>query len=436
MRLAIVGTGHVGLVSGAGFSDFGHEVTCVDTDASRISSLNQGHMPIYEPRLETVVRRCMDAGRLRFTADLREAIDQAEVIFISVGTPHRHDEDEADLSQVRDAARRIGSILQEHAVIAIKSTVPVGTCRQVAGIIRKEAPGVDFDVASNPEFLREGAAINDFMHPDRVVIGVDTERAARTMREIYRPLYLREYPIILCSLESAELTKYASNAFLATKISFINEIAALCEKTGADVKAVAHGMGLDNRIGNKFLHAGAGFGGSCFPKDARTLVRMGGRHGTPQTITEAAAQANETAKRRMIEIIVDLCGGSVDGMRIAVLGASFKPNTDDMREAPSLTIVPHLAASGAEVRIVDPKARETGQALLACANWHDGPYEACEGADAVVFLTEWNEFRALDLQRIALSMATPRMADLRNIYDPDSARRAGFQRYSGVGRQS
>lgn len=434
MKLAIIGTGYVGLVTGAGLSEFGHSVVCVDTDEDRIGLLREGVVPFYEPRLESVIARNTSAGRLSFSTEISTAVASAEVIFITVGTPSKRIDGDADLSYIRTVAKQISPLLTSYIVVAIKSTVPVGTCRVVRKIILREAPVMDFDVVSNPEFLREGAAIQDFTHPDRVIVGADNQRAAAVMGEVYRPLYLREYPIVYCSPESAEMIKYASNAFLATKISFINEISALCERTGADVKSVAYGMGLDNRIGNKFLHAGPGYGGSCFPKDTRTLALMGNVHGVPQTITEAVIGANETAKQRMINKILNVCEGSVSGKRIVIFGVTFKPNTDDLREAPSLTIVPWLIDNGAEVRIVDPKGFAKGQELLPGATWFNEIYEACSDSEAIVILTEWNEFRALDLAKIARSMAHARMADLRNIYDSESAQSAGFERYECVGR--
>ena len=376
MKIAVIGTGYVGLVSGVCFSDFGHHVVCVDKMSSKIEMLERGEVPIYEPGLDAVLARNVAAG----------------------------------------------------------STVPVGTNRQVEAVIRKANPQAEFDVASNPEFLREGAAIDDFMKPDRVVVGVESERAKEVMGDIYRPLYLREFPIVFTGLESAEMIKYAANAFLATKISFINEIAALCERVGADVKSVAKGMGLDGRIGNKFLHAGPGYGGSCFPKDTSALARIGQEHGVPQQITETVIAVNDATKRRMIEKVLELCGGSVNGKAIAVLGVTFKPETDDMREAPSLTVIPALVGGGAKVRVVDPHGRKEGEALLPGVDWIEDPYDAANGADCLVILTEWNEFRALDLQRVARTMATARMADLRNIYDKGDVLDAGFVAHTGVGR--
>ncbi|GHD98805.1 UDP-glucose 6-dehydrogenase [Defluviimonas sp. 20V17] len=434
MKIAMIGTGYVGLVSGVCFSDFGHEVVCVDKDPAKIAKLEAGKVPIYEPGLEALMAKNVEAGRLSFTRDLKSAVDGAEAIFIAVGTPTRRGDGHADLTYVMNAAEEIAGALTGYAVVVTKSTVPVGTNRQVKEAIARANPGAGFDVASNPEFLREGAAIDDFMRPDRVVVGVESERAKVVMGEIYRPLFLREFPIVYTDLESAEMIKYAANAFLATKITFINEIAALCERVGADVKAVSKGMGLDGRIGNKFLHAGPGYGGSCFPKDTRALARIGQDHSMPQQIVETVIAVNEEMKRRMIDRIVDLCDGSVNGKTIAVLGVTFKPNTDDMREAPALTIVPALVGGGARVKVVDPQGRKEGEALLPGVTWCDDAYAAAQGAEAVVILTEWNEFRALDLKRLATGMAAPRMADLRNIYSARDATRAGFAAYISVGR--
>jgi len=434
MKIAILGTGYVGLVSGVCFSDFGHNVVCVDNNPEKIAMLERGEVPIYEPGLDAVMARNVEAGRLSFTTDLARGLDGAQSVFIAVGTPTRRGDGHADLNYVIKAAEEIARTASGYIVIVIKSTVPVGTNRKLRQVVEKANPDLEFDVASNPEFLREGAAIDDFMKPDRVVVGVQSERAAEVMAEIYRPLYLRDFPIVTTNLESAEMIKYAANAFLATKISFINEIAALCERTGADVKQVARGMGLDGRIGNKFLHAGPGYGGSCFPKDTLALARIGQEHGVPMRITEAVIDVNEGVKRRMIDKLSDLCDGSFNGRTVAVLGVTFKPNTDDMRAAPSLTIVPALVGGGAKVRVVDPQGRREGEALLPGVTWLDDPYEAADKADLLVILTEWNEFRALDLKRLALKMTTPRMADLRNIYSAEDARRAGFEAYEGVGR--
>ncbi len=434
MKIAMIGTGYVGLVSGVCFSDFGHDVTCVDKNPDKIAMLLRGEVPIFEPGLDTLMAKNVEAGRLRFTTDLAQAIDGAEAVFIAVGTPTRRGDGHADLTYVMAAAEEIARAAKDYVVIVTKSTVPVGTNRAVRKVIKKANPTLDFDVASNPEFLREGAAIDDFMKPDRVVVGVQTDRAADVMAEIYRPLYLRDFPIVTTDLESAEMIKYAANAFLATKITFINEIAALCERTGADVKQVSHGIGLDGRIGNKFLHAGPGYGGSCFPKDTRALARIGQDHGLPMQITEKVITVIEEMKRRMIDKLLDLCDGSFNGKTIAVLGVTFKPNTDDMRDAPALTIIPALVGGGARVRVTDPQGQREGEGLLPGVTWHDDPYKCANKADLLVLLTEWNEFRALDLKRLARKMANPRMADLRNIYSVKDAKRAGFTAYDSIGR--
>jgi UDPglucose 6-dehydrogenase len=429
----MIGTGYVGLVSGVCFSDFGHDVVCIDKDSRKIEMLERGEVPIYEPGLEALMARNVEAGRLSFTQDLKAAVEGAEAVFIAVGTPTRRGDGHADLTYVMAAAEEIAGALTGYAVVVTKSTVPVGTNAQVRDVMTKAAPGADFDVASNPEFLREGAAIDDFMRPDRVIVGVENNRAAAVMAEVYRPLFLRDCPIITTDLESAEMIKYAANAFLATKITFINEIAALCERVGADIKQVSKGMGLDGRIGNKFLHAGPGYGGSCFPKDTSALARIGQEHAVPMQITETVMRVNEGVKARMVEKLRDLCDGSFNGKTVAVLGVTFKPNTDDMRAAPSLTIVPALVGGGAMVRVVDPQGLREGKALLPGVTWHDDPYTAANSADLLVILTEWNEFRALDLRRLAGTMRQARMADLRNIYSPEDAAAAGFT-YVSVGR--
>ena len=436
MQIAMIGTGYVGLVSGVCLSDFGHDVTCVDRDPRKIKALQAGKVPIYEPGLEQLMARNVEAGRLSFTTELSEAVAGAEAVFIAVGTPTRRGDGHADLSYVMAAAEDVAKALNGFTVVVTKSTVPVGTNRKVKQTIAKANPDADFEVASNPEFLREGAAIDDFMKPDRVVVGVQSQRAAEVMQDIYRPLYLRDFPIVTTDLESAEMIKYAANAFLATKITFINEIAALCERVGADVKEVAKGMGLDGRIGKLFLHAGPGYGGSCFPKDTSALARIGQEHAVPQNIVETVMRVNDGVKTRMVEKLRDLCNGTFNGKTVAVLGVTFKPNTDDMRDAPSLTIVPALVGGGAKVRVVDPQGKREGEALLPGVNWHDDPYKAANKADLLVILTEWNEFRALDLPKLAKRMATPRMADLRNIYSARDARKAGFEAYESVGRRS
>jgi len=434
MRITMIGTGYVGLVSGVCFSDFGHDVVCVDKDPAKIEMLNAGEVPIYEPGLDALMAKNVEAGRLSFTTDLAAGVDGADAVFIAVGTPTRRGDGHADLTYVMAAAEEVAQALTGYAVIVTKSTVPVGTNRKVKQAVAKANSSAEFDVASNPEFLREGAAIDDFMKPDRVVVGVQSERAADVMAEIYRPLFLRDFPIVSTDLESAEMIKYAANAFLATKITFINEIAALCERVGADVKEVSKGMGLDGRIGNKFLHSGPGYGGSCFPKDTSALARIGQDHAVPQNIVETVIRVNDSVKLRMIEKLRDLCDGDFNGKTVAVLGVTFKPNTDDMRDAPSLTIVPALVGGGAKVRVVDPQGKREGERLLPGVNWVEDPYKAVQNADLVVILTEWNEFRALDLKKMAKKMAVPRMADLRNIYSPTDAKRAGFEAYTSVGR--
>ncbi|WP_299707635.1 UDP-glucose/GDP-mannose dehydrogenase family protein [uncultured Tateyamaria sp.] len=436
MKIAVIGTGYVGLVSGVCFSDFGHDVVCVDKDPSKIEKLNSGIVPIYEPGLDALMVKNVEAGRLSFTEDLAGAINGAKAIFIAVGTPTRRGDGHADLSYVMAAAEEIASLASDYVVIVTKSTVPVGTNRMIKQAVRKANPDLEFDVASNPEFLREGAAIDDFMKPDRVVVGVQSERAADVMAEIYRPLFLRDFPIVTTDLESAEMIKYAANAFLATKITFINEIAALCERTGADIKQVSKGMGLDGRIGNKFLHAGPGYGGSCFPKDTKALARIGQDNAVPMQITETVIKVNEETKRRMLDKIFDLCDDKLAGKTVAVLGVTFKPNTDDMRDAPSLTIVPALIGAGAKVRVTDPQGRHEGEALLPGVHWAEDAYKAAQNADLLVILTEWNEFRALDLKKLARRMTTPHMADLRNVYSAADAKRAGFTAYDSVGRSA
>jgi len=430
----MIGTGYVGLVSGVCFSDFGHQVVCVDKSVEKLAKLQAGEVPIYEPGLDVVMARNVAAGRLSFTNDIAAAVDGADAVFIAVGTPTRRGDGHADLTYVMAAAEEVARALTSYAVVVTKSTVPVGTNRKVADVIRQARPEAEFDVASNPEFLREGAAIDDFMKPDRVVIGVESARAQQVMGDVYRPLFLRDFPIVYTDLESAEMIKYAANAFLATKISFINEIAGLCERVGADIKSVAKGMGLDGRIGNKFLHAGPGYGGSCFPKDTSALARIGQEHGMPMRITETVIMVNDAVKRRMLDKVMDLCDGTVNGKRILVLGVTFKPNTDDMRDAPALTIVPALVGAGATVHVVDPQGRREGEALLPGVQWQDDPYEAATGAELIIILTEWNEFRALDLNRLAAAMSSPKMADLRNIYGREDVLAAGFVAYEGVGR--
>jgi len=438
MRIAVIGTGYVGLVSGACFSEFGVSVTCVDTDAAKIARLRGGEMPIYEPGLEALVAANTAAGRLSFTTELLPAVEGADAVFIAVGTPSRRGDGHADLSYVYAAAAEIGRALAEaraagYTVVVTKSTVPVGTGREVATILRRVCPSGDFDVASNPEFLREGSAIEDFMRPDRVVIGADDDRAREVMRQLYRPLYLSETPMLFTDIETAELVKYAANAFLATKITFINEIADLCERVGADVQDVARGIGLDGRIGRKFLHAGPGFGGSCFPKDCQALVRTASEAEANLSIVETVVQVNEARKARMADKIVTACGGTVAGKTIAVLGLTFKPNTDDMRDSPSLAILPRLAAAGAAIRAFDPAGIDEARNLMPDLVYCEDAYEAAEGADALVLLTEWNEFRALDLARLGRLLAEPLVIDLRNIYQPAEMAAAGLG-YVSIGR--
>lgn len=433
MRVTMIGTGYVGLVSGACFSEFGVQVVCVDKDASKIERLKQGVMPIYEPGLDDLVARNVAAGRLSFTTDLKEGMRGANAIFIAVGTPTRKEDGHADLSYVYGAAQEIAENLEGYAVIVDKSTVPVGTGREVAAIIRKARPDADFDVVSNPEFLREGSAIGDFMRPDRVVIGAETELAREVMRRLYRPLYLIETPIVMTSLETAELTKYAANTFLAAKITFINEVADLCEKVGANVHDVAKGIGLDGRIGRKFLHPGPGYGGSCFPKDTLALVRTAQQVGSPLRIIETVVDINDKRKKAMAGRIIDACGGSLAGKTVAVLGVAFKPNTDDMRDAPSLDIIPALQEAGATIKAFDPAAMHEAEKMLPGVVWCKDAYETLEGADCVTILTEWNEFRALDLSRVKSLLKAPVMIDLRNIYTPADMIEAGFA-YTSVGR--
>ncbi|MGO8917313.1 MAG: UDP-glucose dehydrogenase family protein [Stellaceae bacterium] len=435
MRIAMIGTGYVGLVSGACFSEFGVAVTCVDKDESKIARLRAGEIPIYEPGLGQIVDSNVRAGRLSFTTDLAAAVAGADAVFIAVGTPSRRGDGHADLSYVFGAAEEIARALTGYAVVVTKSTVPVGTGRQVAEILRKTRPDLAFDVVSNPEFLREGSAIQDFMRPDRVVIGAESDRAKDVMRELYRPLYLIETPLIFTTVETAELTKYAANSFLATKISFINEIADLCEAVGADVQDVAKGIGLDGRIGRKFLHAGPGYGGSCFPKDCLALARTAQEAGAPITIVETTVKVNETRKERMAARVIRACGGSVQAKTVAVLGLTFKPNTDDMRDSPSLAVIPALRKAGATVRAFDPEGMDEARKLLDGIAFCNGAYDAMDGADALVILTEWNEFRALDLQRVKALLRSPTVVDLRNIYKPADMAEAGFY-YFSIGRRS
>jgi UDPglucose 6-dehydrogenase len=433
MRIAMVGAGYVGLVSGACIADFGHQVTCVDKDSIKISALNAGEIPIYEPGLDEIVQSNVRQGRLSFATELSETLDEADAAFIAVGTPSRRGDGHADLSYVYAAAREIALALTRFTVVITKSTVPVGTGDEIERIIRELRPEIDFAVVSNPEFLREGAAIHDFKHPDRIVVGTDDERARAILAEIYRPLYLNRAPIVFSGRRTAELIKYAANAFLATKITFINEIADLCERVGADVQEVARGIGLDNRIGSKFLHAGPGFGGSCFPKDLRALIKTAHDYDVPMRILEAVETVNDTRKRAMARKVSSVFGGVLRGKTIAVLGLTFKPNTDDVREAPSVALITALQDMGARVRAYDPVGMEQAKQILADVTYCQGPYDCVEEADAVVIITEWEQFRALDLERVRDLMACPVMVDLRNVYRPEDMKKYGFA-YISIGR--
>ncbi|THB79806.1 MAG: UDP-glucose/GDP-mannose dehydrogenase family protein [Desulfobulbaceae bacterium] len=435
MNITMIGTGYVGLVTGTCFAEFGHHVTCVDKVSEKIEKLKGGTIPIYEPGLDVLVAKNVKEGRLTFTEDMESAVASAEAVFIAVGTPSsRRGDGYADLTYIYDATRELAHYLKDYTVIIDKSTVPVGTARQVARIINEENPAAEFDVASNPEFLREGAAISDFMRPDRVVIGVESEKAEAVLHEIYQPLYLQETPIVTTDIETAELTKYAANAFLATKISFINEMALLCDALGADVVSLAKGIGMDGRIGSKFLHPGPGYGGSCFPKDTLALLRIAQENGQNLRIVEAAIEANSAQKANMVKKIRDMLGGSEAGKTIAVLGLTFKPETDDMRDSPSLTIVPALIEKGARIRAHDPQGIEEAKQLMPDGIvYAENAYEACEGADAVILMTEWNQYRALDLTRLGDCMNQKVFIDLRNVYKPQALRDLGFN-YVGVGR--
>ncbi len=433
MRIAMIGTGYVGLVSGTCFSEFGADVVCVDKDGTKIETLNTGEIPIFEPGLRRMVESNVKAGRLTFSTDLKAAVKGADAVFIAVGTPSRRGDGAADLTYVFSAAEEVAEALNGYTVVVTKSTVPVGTGAEVEKRIRARRPDADVDIASNPEFLREGAAIEDFMRPDRVVVGTDSERAKDVLREVYRPLFLNETPVLFVSRETAELTKYAANAFLATKISFINEMADICENVGADVQEVARGIGLDGRIGSKFLHAGPGYGGSCFPKDTMALVNTAREVGSPSKIVEAVVAVNDERKRAMAGRIIAACGGDVTGKSIALLGVTFKPNTDDMRDAPSIDIVPALREAGASVRAYDPEGMTEGAKVLDEVEWCEDAYDAMNGADAVVIVTEWNEFRGLDLERVKANLKSPILIDLRNVYSPVDMAEAGFT-YSGIGR--
>jgi UDPglucose 6-dehydrogenase len=433
MRIAMIGAGYVGLVSGACFSDFGHHVTCVDTDQSKIDALNRGEIPIHEPGLDALVASNAKQKRLHFVTDITKAVGEAEVVFIAVGTPSRRGDGHADLTYVYAAAREIAKAITTFTVIVNKSTVPVGTGDEVERIIREENPGAEFAVVSNPEFLREGAAIRDFKHPDRIVIGSSDARAKQVMAEVYRPLHLNASPILYTDRRTAELTKYAANSFLATKVAFINEIADLAEKVGANVQEVARGIGLDNRIGAKFLHAGPGYGGSCFPKDTLALIKTGQDHEAPLRIVETVVAVNDQRKRAMARKVAHAFGGNLRGKTIAILGVTFKPNTDDMRDAPSIPLITALQDMGAEIRIYDPVGMDQARKVFDNVTFCESAYDCARGSHAVTIVTEWEQFRALDLKEMASIMACPVIVDLRNIYAPDEVMRNGFL-YSGIGR--
>jgi len=433
MRVAMIGSGYVGLVSGACFADFGHVVTCIDKDEDKIAMLQRGEIPIFEPGLKDLVDNNMENGRLDFSSDLKSAVSEADIVFIAVGTPSRRGDGFADLSYVYAAAEEIAEALTGFTVIVTKSTVPVGTGDHVYKIIKKKRPDADYCVSSNPEFLREGAAIADFKRPDRIVVGVESERARECMHELYRPLYLNETPILFTKRRTSELIKYAANAFLATKITYINEMADLCEVVGADVQEVARGIGLDKRIGGKFLHAGPGYGGSCFPKDTLALVRTAEEYGQALSIVDSVVKANDSRKERMAKRVVAACGGDVAGKTVAMLGLAFKPNTDDMREAPSLSIIANLQAKGAKIRAFDPESMGEARALLDGVEFCSDSYDCSQDADVLVIVTEWDEFRALDMERIKAALKSPVVVDMRNIYNPDEMAASGID-YHSIGR--
>lgn len=433
MRIAVVGSGYVGLVSGACFADFGHDVVCVDLDQQKISALTKGQIPIYEPGLDVLVAENSKAGRLRFTTDLASAVPDAEVVFIAVGTPSRRGDGHADLSYVYAAAADIARVISGFTVVVTKSTVPVGTGDAVERIIAETNPDADFVVVSNPEFLREGAAIEDFRRPDRIVVGLDDPRAREIMSEVYRPLYLNQAPLLFVGRRTAELTKYAANAFLAMKITFINEIAELCDKAGANVQDVARGIGLDNRIGSKFLNAGPGYGGSCFPKDTLALAKTGQDYDSPLRLVETTVAVNEQRKRAMARKVIAACGGDIRGKSIGILGLTFKPNTDDMREAPSLAIIQALRDAGAEIRAFDPQGMDTAKGMIGDITYCKDAYDVADGANCLVLVTEWNEFRSLDLDRLKSLMKAPILVDLRNVYRRKDVEAAGFT-YGSIGR--
>ncbi len=433
MRVTMIGTGYVGLVSGVCFSEFGFDVTCVDIDKKKIDMLNRLEVPIFEPGLDDLINRNHAAGRLTFTTDFEKAVEESDVVFVAVGTPSRRGDGEADLTYVFEAAKRIARCMRPGLVVVVKSTVVVGTCRKVQEIIRQERPGVDFSIASNPEFLREGSAIEDFMRPDRVVVGIEDERGEEIMSRLYRPLNLRETPIMVSTLENAEITKYAANAFLAMKITFINEIANLCEKANADVQKVASAIGLDNRIGSKFLHAGPGYGGSCFPKDTNAFAATGRKYGAPLKLVEATIEVNDQRKIDMAERILETLGPNPKGKTVGILGIAFKPNTDDVRDAPSLTIIPRLQAEGVRIKAHDPEAKGQAEEVLTDVEWAEDPYDTVADVDAAVVLTEWNVYRGLSLKRIADSMSGTDMVDLRNIYRPEEVQDVGLT-YTSIGK--
>ncbi len=434
MKITIIGSGYVGLVTGACLSEFGHEVTCMDKDQAKIDKLLNGSIPIYEPGLDVLVKKNASEQHLHFTTDLQNAVQQSTAVFLAVGTPsHRRGNGYADLTYVYEAARDLAPHLRNYTVVIDKSTVPVGTAQQVKRTIHTENPEADFDVVSNPEFLREGAALSDFMRPDRVVIGSESPRATAVLKEIYNPLYLRDTPFVITSPETAELIKYASNAFLATKISFINEMSTICDAVGADVAALSKAMGLDGRIGSKFLHPGPGYGGSYFPKDTLALLRIAQEHGAASRLVEATVEVNSAQKARMVKKIRDAIGGSEAGKTIGVLGLTFKPETDDLRDSPALSILPPLAEKGARIQAHDPAGMEEAKTIMPDIQYMESPYEACRDADAIVLLTEWNQYRALDLLKLKSMMKSPVFIDLRNVYDPDRMKELGFQYYS-IGR--
>ena len=435
MHVTMIGTGYVGLVSGACFSEFGHNVTCVDKDATKIEALHCGEIPIFAPGLDELVESNVNAGRLSFTTDLQQPVANADAVFIAVGTPSRRGDGHADLTYVFTAAREVADALDGYTVIVTKSTVPVGTGTEVFKVVRETSPGADFDVASNPEFLREGAAITDFMRPDRVIVGTDSERAKEVMGELYRSLFLNETPVMFTTRQTAELIKNAANAFLATKVTFINEIANLCEQVDANVQDVARGIGLDGRIGSKFLHAGPGYGGSCFPKDTLALLRTAENLGLPMDIVRATVNVNDRRKREMAQKIIDACDGSLEGKTVAILGLTFKPNTDDMRDSPSLDIIPALQAAGAKVRAYDPEGMDEARMMLDGIEYCDDAYDTLPNSDALVIITEWNVFRAMDMHRVKDLLNSPVLVDMRNIYDPETMRELGFT-YVSVGRPS